>query len=40
MIKLFHSATENCEGDTDSVLLKLNDVSVIEEAATVPLPDN
>jgi hypothetical protein len=40
MIKLFYSATENCEGDTDSTLLKLNDVSVIEEAATVPLPDN
>lgn len=39
-VKLFHSGTENCEGDTDSMLLKLNDINVVDEAATDPLPDN
>jgi hypothetical protein len=41
-VKLFHPGTENCESDTDSMLLKLNDINenVTEEAATIPLPYN
>jgi hypothetical protein len=39
-IKLFHSGTENCEGDGDKMLLRLNDINVQETPSETPAPNN
>jgi hypothetical protein len=39
-IKLFHSGTENCEGDGDKMLLRLNDINAEETPSKTPAPIN